>query len=552
MPQFISTPENFYSQDPNNPYKDYLHIHRMDPLSWYVERWGGKPEHLDWTKHNKEYNSHIWDGTPNPLLNVWQSIADHKDVSASSATSIGKTYLASIIVFWFLDVYPNSVVVTTSTKFSQLKNTLWKEMKKHFVKFRRFYPNAKWSDKLEIKIDMVNSLGEADQRIALGSTEQTSSGEEVSVSAAGQHAENMLIILDEGSGIPKSVLEAYINTSTAKNNVICMLGNPVSQLDTLAYFSSKKNVNSVTMSAYDHPNVVLKKEIIPGAVTVKSVKERLEEYGEEHPLFLARVRGISPSESKDSLIKIREIDLCYMSDPEVPSDYKNAMVLNSMGIDVANSTEGDKASVAIFEEHTLTYLKEFPCPDANMIAYNLILNNMDLEEKLSVYKDDKNRNYELPTLSEYGLYGEDVGIDSTGVGVGTVNEFIANGIDPYTFAGGARQIPELISKDSKGNPLYNFYNLRSQAFYLLASDIKKKNISFNIPRDVFNKLKLELASFKPDKNVSNRGFKLELKDITKKRMSGTSPNLADSVMIANLIRRMKMEGILGGVFGVHI
>lgn len=549
---FISTPENFYSNDPENPFRYHREIHQLDPVSWYVERWGGKEGDILWTSLGDTYKNHVWDGTPNPLYEVWQCIADRKDVAASSATSIGKTYLASLMVFWFLDVYKNSVVVTTSTKFGQLKMTLWKEMKKHFVKFQKFYPKAKWSDKLSIQINLVDEHGNADQRVAFGSTEQTSSGEEVSVSAAGQHAENMLIILDEGSGIPKSVLEAYINTSTADNNIICMLGNPVSQLDTLAYFSAKKSVKAVTMSAYDHPNVVLKKELIPGAVTIESVNQRLEEYGETHPLFLARVRGISPSESKDSIIKIKDIQACYRIKPTVPEEDINAFVGNSMGIDVANSVDGDSGAVAIIEEHTVTYLKEFACPDANMITYNLILSEDELIEKLEVYTDGKNRDYDLPHLDDYNLYEDDIAVDVTGVGVATVNEFIGNGYDVYSFAGGGRVIEELIPQDSFGKPLYNFYNLRSQAFFLLVSDIKKKRISFDIPVEVFNKLKLELAAFKVDKSMTNRGFKLELKDITKRRIAGNSPNLADVVMMANLIRRMKLEGVIGRNFGVHI
>lgn len=549
---FTLTHENFYSQHIENPFRYHREIHQMDPMAWYVDRWGGKRTDFIWSEASDLYDSHVWDGTPNPLFTVWQSVADRKDVAASSATSIGKTYLASLMVFWFLDVYPNSVVVTTSTKFSQLKNTLWKEMKKHFVKFKRFYPKARWSDKLEINIELINERGEADQRKAIGSTEQTSSGEEVSVSAAGQHAENMLIILDEGSGISKAVLEAYINTSTAANNVICMLGNPVSQLDTLAYYSAKKNVNSVVMSGYDHINVVLEKEVIPGAVTLESITERLEEYGEDHPLFLARVRGISPSESKDSLLKIKEISACYKTEPKIEDKYINSLVANSMGIDVANSTEGDKGSVAIFEEHTLTYLKEFPCPDANMLTYNLILTKEELLDKLENYNDGKERDYDLPNIYDYNMYEEDIAVDSTGVGVGTINEFIANRLDVYSFAGGAKAVSELIPKDTQNNNLYNYYNLRSQAFHLLMSDIKRGRISFDIPTHVFNKLKLELASFKADKSMSNRGFKLELKDITKRRIAGNSPNLADAVIMANLIRRLKMEGVIGRSFGVHI
>lgn len=549
---FITTPLNYYSEHPDNPFAIYRKLHQLDPMRWYKDRWGGDPKDFVWSNNYTEYAKHEWDGTKDPLFSTWDSVARFQNVAASAATAMGKTYLASIMVFWFLDVFPNSIVITTSTKFSQLQQTLWREIKGKYGKFKSFYPHVKasWGNKLQISLEQKDYFGNKDHRYIYGKTEQVSVGEEVSVSAAGMHAEYMLILMDEGSGIAKSILEAYINTCTGPGNVICMLGNPVNNLDTLYYFSNKSTVKSVQMSALDHPNYVCRKEIIPGGtVSVKSIQDRLLEYGDNHPIYLARVRGISPKETKNALLKLDEIEKCY----KIPldKDYREDGE-KSVGIDVANSIDGDKACVAMFEGDVLTYLKDFTCPDANAIALNMLLEQEELDMKLMSYDDGIDRFYDLPNIEEHNIWEEDIMVDAVGVGVGTINEFAEHRFNVGSFAGGAKPMEELIPLDDNGDKMFTFYNLRSQAFYLLMQDIKAKRISLDIPKDMYDRLSSELAAFKSDIQAAGRGFKLELKSLTKRRIMGDSPNLADAVILANLSRRLKLEGVNGGYMGVHI
>ena len=100
-----------------------------DPLFWYTDRWKGPAEDLDWTLSDPEkYAKHTWDGTHNPFLNMFRSLAKWESVGIESATSTGKTYILPRVIFWFLDAFPDSLVVTTAPKLSQLKNILWAEM----------------------------------------------------------------------------------------------------------------------------------------------------------------------------------------------------------------------------------------------------------------------------------------------------------------------------------------------------------------------------------------------------------------------------------------
>ena len=91
-----------------------LKIYQKNPIRWFEERWGGNPSLFRWTDYD-EYNNHEWDGTPMGLLSAWEALSDQQWVGIESATGQGKTYFAMLLTFWFLDVFPHAIVITTSS-----------------------------------------------------------------------------------------------------------------------------------------------------------------------------------------------------------------------------------------------------------------------------------------------------------------------------------------------------------------------------------------------------------------------------------------------------
>ena len=88
----------------------HLKYYRANVLAWYTERWGGPATDLKWSLH-PEYENHKWDGTPDPLLEIFQNIAKGQYQGVEAATSVGKTWLMSIICYWYLDVYGRDCVL---------------------------------------------------------------------------------------------------------------------------------------------------------------------------------------------------------------------------------------------------------------------------------------------------------------------------------------------------------------------------------------------------------------------------------------------------------
>lgn len=519
-------------------------LHRIDPITWATERFNQDSKSFKWSEY-PEYKDHVWDGTPDPFLLAFEAISNGRDVGIEAATGVGKTFIAAKIAYWFLDTFPNAAVITTAPTKEQLLQVLWKEIGRDFAIFKKIRPNSViLTGEVRVhKAQKYNEDKEYGNRM-VGKVGRKRSGEDSSVGFQGIHNTYQLFILDEGAALEASVYKAIDNTNTFKSkgaiNCILALGNPDSQTDALHQFCSKKDVEHIVISGYDHPNIVCNRHIIPGAVTLESLELRKDEYGEESNFFKSRARGIAPTEAIDSLIKKAWIDNCTYGHTKFKKESKLQIQqlrdpdsFNAVGIDVANSIDGDKACVVSGDGNICNYIKEFQCPDASHLAYNLIWEDHKLmSNEFNVYG--------LPKLSDLNVSANNVGVDAVGVGVSTVNTFRNEGVNVIPLQGG--QLDAAIIKDKEGKPLYTFTALRSQMFFLLSVDLQKGNIVLDLPTEMMRQLIKELCTIKY--KVTTRGIQIEDKEEIKKRLGGKSPNVADAIAYWNWMRYNYYRGAL--------
>lgn len=513
-------------------------VWRKFPLRWLQERMGESPGDYRWSEFGG-YGSHKWDGDVDPLAKAWEAIGAGEWVGIESAVGTGKTFMLSRVVFWFLDVYPDALVVTSAPKHDQLQLHLWAEITRAFHKFKKIRPYAILLDSLRLKVDARQPDSEMDLSKswqAVGFVAGVGAEEQSATKAQGFHRKNMLIITEETPGMPESVMTAFKNTSIAENNLILAVGNPDSELDALHQFCTMRNVKSFIVSAYDHPNVVNQRELISGAVTVQAIERRKDEYGEDSPLYLSRVRGISPTQGVDSLIKLKWVDQCIMTSAQYLKLYnkqKAAGVLklgkgfNAVGIDVANSEAGDTASAAFGKDCRLMHIDEFQCPNATHLAYNIIYNdNVLLDKCYDNYHTHKRHNYDITD--------DCIGVDAVGVGVATINAFKDSGVGVVGLQGG--QWNEAIPKDDKDQPIYKFASLRAQMWWETREDFRKGEIAVLIqdPR-MLSQIRLQLTI--PRVDVSENVITIEKKENIKKRLGGKSPNIGDAIVYWNWMRK---------------
>jgi phage terminase large subunit len=517
--------------------------YQTDPERWLIERFGESPNSLRWSNY-AGYEDHEWDGTPNPFLVMFECLAQKRWLGIESATSTGKTYMLPRAIYWFLDCFPNSLVVTTAPKQQQLKAVLWSEIAKGFHRFKKIRPKAEmFSMRVLPDGSMARKGGTDGEELtdmwsAIGVVSGVSAGAESATKMQGYHRENMLFVIEEAAGVPNPVFTAIKNTCTGPNNLVIAVGNPDAATDALHQFCSLDHVEHIRISAFDHPNVVTKEVIIPGAVTQNSIDQRASEYGADTNFFKSRVRGIAPEQGADALIRYAWlVDVTPAMQPEgkvfvdIEDDYNS---VNALGVDVANSEQGDMACLAWGRRNHLTELHEFQCPNANDIAYNVIEDDDWLEQ-------NKHQRYFTGKLRRRGVMARNVGVDAVGVGVGTINAFTTLGYNVKALQGGPDKslIPTVDDEEELGKKkeMYAFNSLRSQMYFVFAQELQKREFSIEITdKRVLIALFKELVTVKQGKSTAK--IQVEGKPEIKKRL-GKSPNMADAAVYWNWMRKQR-------------
>lgn len=159
------------------------------------------------------------------------------------------------------------------------------------------------------------------------------------------------------------------------------------------------------------------------------------------------------------------------------------------------------------------------------------------ELKLKGYDD-----YKLPTIKDYDIMAQCIGIDAVGVGVATVNAFVDSGYNAVPLQGG--QLLSVIPEDTQGKPMYAFAGLRSQMYWELREDLRNGLLQFDIDNPaMMQRIMVELTT--PRFKVSSSNVQVERKEDIKKRLGGKSPNVADCIVYWNWVR--KGHYVAGGI-----
>jgi phage terminase large subunit len=472
-----------------------------DPIAWAVERFGIPIYTILWSLSPGFPSDHHWDGTPDPIGQVARNLAEGKHTGVQSATGTGKTFLAAWLTYWFLDTHERSQVILLAPREKQLKINAWKEISRMFPRFQQIRPNAELLD-LELRVDTSDKRFAGWGAIATGA--QVKAGEASATALQGIHDGWVLFILEECPGIHPAILEAVAQTiSDPARNLRLALGNPDHAQDALNQFCNKAGVERITISALDHPNVVLDERVIAGAVMRESVENRKKDLGgETNPLYLSRVRGICPSESEASLIKL---EWCYRArdrwrarrEAEEAGHPLPLPGIRAIGVDVANSRGGDQASIARGRGPVVEDLEAFPCEDSNVLGHKLAIE-----------------------IRSDGVSPERVGVDGQGVGAGCVNKLREEGFE-------VQNLNRQSTVDDEDEIVH--YNFRAQMWWWLRESLRRDEIE--IPDD--DELFADLTSC----TWTLRGGKVlvESKDEIKARL-GRSPNKGDSCVYWNAVR----------------
>lgn len=250
-----------------------------DPVGWIDDKLG---EFL-WSKQRE----------------IAQSVVEHRYTAVQSCHDSGKSFIASRLAAWWLDAHPpgEAFVVSSAPTQSQVETILWREIEKAHRKgdlIGRITSGAvpQWKIGKEI--------------VGFGRKPQGHVNPEEAMAAfQGVHARYVLIMLDEGGGIPKWLFDAADTLATNAKARVLAIGNPD---DPQAHFAKVcapgSGWNQIRIDGFETPNFTgeeIPDELRELLLAPEWVEERKTRWGEASPLYISKVRALFPEVSDHTL-----------------------------------------------------------------------------------------------------------------------------------------------------------------------------------------------------------------------------------------------------------
>ena len=228
---------------------------------------------------------------------ILESVRDHTRTAVASCHGAGKTAIAARCVLWFLAAFPHSRVVTTAPTWHQVRDLLWREIRLGYQAADGFIGGEMFDTRLELATDWF----------ALGlSTDRPDRFQ-------GHHAEHLLLVADEASGIEEHIYEAATGFMTSPGARALLIGNPLATSGTFfdAFHSQRGLYSTIRLSAFDTP--AFTDERVPNGVkqrlvSRKWVEEHTKMWGEGSPLWQVRIAAEFPSQSDDVVVSLGELE----------------------------------------------------------------------------------------------------------------------------------------------------------------------------------------------------------------------------------------------------
>ncbi len=409
---------------------------------------------------------------------ILTALRDNDFIAVRSCNGAGKTFTAALATLWWLCSYEEAVVITTAPSERQVKELLWREIRHLHRRNEGLIGGRLTSTRLEI----------SDKCFAYGFSTNTQERFQ------GFHNRNMLVIVDEASGVHEFIFDAVFGYLTSENSKILLIGNPSSLAGTFydAFHKNRDHWKTIHISAFDTPafqsdgEVSLNSgEFSAGIATPKWVQHIADQRGTDSAVYQFRVLGEFPDEADDTLIALRLIEAAV--ERHCNNDDTHDAI---MGVDVARF--GSDQTVAIVRKGPRVIdIQAFGKSDLMQTTGRMI---------------DLARHYDVNKMY----------VDEIGMGAGVIDRI--NELGALQVVG--------INSSSKSQDSERYLNFRAQMFDGLRQRFADCEIS--IPDDP--ELISQLASL--TYRYTSRG-QLQIESKDQIRSSGRqSPDKADALALA--------------------
>lgn len=212
------------------------------------------------------------------------AVDQHEKVSIRAGHGVSKSYTMARLALKFLYTKVPSTVITTAPTGSQVKDVLWREI-------RRAHAHAKCplSGKVtSLGIDL--QTGTKEDWFAKGVSTRPDTLTQEATALQGYHNDHVFVIFDEAAGIPHEIWNAARHIG-APNKRWVAIGNPTSRVGDFAATFSDPTWHNINIAVKDTPNFKAGKTIIPGLYGREYEEEIRRDFGVDSDEYRVRVMG---------------------------------------------------------------------------------------------------------------------------------------------------------------------------------------------------------------------------------------------------------------------
>lgn len=251
-------------------------------------------------------------------------------IAVASGHGIGKSAIVAIIILWGFTTAPDTLGVVTANTEAQLKTKTWARLGEWFNMF---------IGREHFLLTATALLSRDPNRERTWRIDLVPWSEKNTEAFAGLHnrGKRLLLIFDEGSGIPDKIYEVAEGALTDKDTEIMWLvfGNPTRNLGRFKELFDGQRAKYWKSRQIDSRTVRITNKI--------QIAKWLETYGEDSDWFRVRVRGVFPRHGLMEFFSAAEIDAAMAR--EVSVHISESLAL---GVDVARY--GANNSVIFFRK----------------------------------------------------------------------------------------------------------------------------------------------------------------------------------------------------------
>lgn len=281
-------------------------------------------------------------------VEMGQSVVRYRDTVAYTGNSLGKDYFVGGLVPWWLYTRHNSLVIVTGPSQTLLGTVTWKEIGRA-LEGARFPMGASITKGAKASPQLVRLPGTGWQALGYSTTNVER--------ASGQHAGQLLVVVEEASGVEDEVWDAI---DGLKYTRLFAIGNPIradgrfvnmirqADRDRADGIAPHLAVNAIRIPSTESPHAQLEHSPygLADATWLASMARR---YGPTSLWYRSHIGAEIPSVSVDQLLTADQVDFAATVMRTVPPRDRRAGK-RRIGVDLGEGVGRDSTSIVLRDD----------------------------------------------------------------------------------------------------------------------------------------------------------------------------------------------------------